>query len=540
MTSRAGTQGSPRVLRSRNMLRTTSMVRTPSALRTLHILSMLRTLPVLLALLSLPLGAAAAAAQPADATTETEPTEETLIRWTDETVRAFAAGELDTAAALLDKLIKWQPGNFVHRYNLACVLSRQGDAEAAAEMLLQAVEFGFSDVNLIRHDPSLANARETTTVQSMLEKWGEILDRRVDTDLERARDRYGSKYWYIKDPDLRLAYVCAYDEQTLDEVKAEIREVHEWAMQNVFAGTDADDRLVHPDDPWILVILPNQADFRAWAAQTYGPAARSFTQAIGGHYSHDEKQLVTMDLGATIRHEFMHVLHWRSNGRRNQMHPVWVQEGLCSLIEDYDRDSAGKLVPVESWRTNQAQFLAKTGHLLHIRDLCNIPRDRFTSSRPLARYAQSRALFLFMHREGKLAEWYAHFTEHFREDPSGVASLEAVLDGDLDQINDRYADFCRALPEVPEEVRRGMASLGVSIDAEGTGEGLRVAARPRRDTGDLRLGDIITHIEGRPVRDYYELVRVLTSYEPGQTVTVRYRRARLHRECEVTLQRSGS
>lgn len=537
MTSRAATPGSPRPLRSMRLMRT---------LRTLSMLRTLTALPVLLALLSLPLSPTTTLAQPADTNTdntttdrETEPTEETLIRWTDETVAAFAAGELDTAAALLDKLIRWQPGNFVHRYNLACVRSRQGESEAAAELLLQAVEFGFSDVNLIRIDPSLNNARETTTVQSMLAKWDEILERRVDTDLERARDRYGSKYWYVKDPDLRLAYVCAYDQQTLEEVQAEIREVHAWAMEHVFAHTDATDQLVHPDDPWILVVLPNQNDFRQWAAQTYGPAARNFNQAIGGHYSHDEKQLVTMDLGATIRHEFMHVLHWRSNGRRNQMHPVWVQEGLCSLIEDYDRTVTGELVPVESWRTNQAQFLAKTGHLLHIRDLCNIPRDRFTTSRPLARYAQSRALFLFMHREGKLAEWYAHFTEHFREDPSGVASIEAVLDGTLDEINDRYADFCRQLPEVPEEVRRGMASLGVTIDAEGTGEGLRVAARPRRDAGDLRLGDIVTHIEDRPVRDYWELARVLTSYEPGQTVTVRYRRARLHRECEVVLRAAG-
>ena len=177
MTSRAGTPGSPRPLRNMRLMRTLSMLRTLTAL------------PVLLALLSLPLSPTTTLAQPTDTDTtttdrETEPTEETLIRWTDETVAAFAAGELDTAAALLDKLIRWQPGNFVHRYNLACVRSRQGASEAAAELLLQAVEFGFSDVNLIRIDPSLNNARETTTVQSMLAKWDEILERRVDTDLE--------------------------------------------------------------------------------------------------------------------------------------------------------------------------------------------------------------------------------------------------------------------------------------------------------------------------------------------------------------------
>lgn len=482
-----------------------------------------------------------AVGQPDDQNSDDDQTlETTIIELSEETTRAFAAGDLDTAGDNLLRLIDIQPGNFIHRYNLACVRSRQGMSEESAELLLQAVEHGFSDVNLLRHDPSLNNARTTTTVRSMLEKWGQILDRRIDTDLERARDRYGSKYWYIKDPDLRLAYACAYDEHTLDEVKAEIREVHDWAMRNIFAETDAADRLVHPDDPWVLVVLPNQQDFREWAAETYGGAARNFNQAIGGHYSHDEKQLVTMDLGATIRHEFMHVLHWRSNGRRNQIHPVWVQEGLCSLIEDYDRDSMGDLVPVESWRTNQARFLAETGNLLHIRDLCTLPRHRFTSFRPLAQYAQSRALFLFIYREGGLADWYAHFAEHYREDPTGVASIEATLEGDLDAINERYTEFCRSLPKVPEEIRRGMPSLGVEIDGAGTGEGLRISARPPRNTaGDLRLNDIITHIDGRPTRDYWELVRVLTSYEPGQTVNVSYRRVRLHQQTQVTLRASG-
>lgn len=243
---------------------------------------------------------------------------------------------------------------------------------------------------------------------------------------------------------------------------------------------------------------------------------------------------------ASEYHEFLHVLHWRSNTRTGQVHPVWVQEGLCSLIEDYDLGPGGELIPVESWRTNQARFLAETGHLLHIRDLCNIPRQRFTSSRPLAQYAQSRVLFLFMFREGKLRDWYTHFVEHYREDPTGLASIEAVFETDIEQVNERYADFCRRLPEVPEEVKRGMPSLGVEIDATGTGEGLRIASYVRRGAaGDLKMGDIITHINHRPTRDYWELIRVLTSYEPGDTVTVNYRRVRLHQQTEVTLRAAG-
>lgn len=461
----------------------------------------------------------------------TQPTLESLSQ---QAIDAFKTGDLDAASKALDQLIDTDPDNFVHYYNLACVRSMQHKPEAAAELLIKAVEHGFTDIYLLRHDTSLENARDTTAIQTMLDNWADILDRRIETDLSRARDRYGSRYWYIKDPDLRLAYACAYDRQTLDEVQTELHTLYDWAMTNIFS--QADTELVGTDDPWVLVVLPSQKDFKRWAIESYGPAAQNFNQAIGGHYSHDDKQLVTMDLGATLRHEFLHVLHWRSNTRHNQLHPVWVQEGLCSLIEDYDLSPNGDLIPVESWRTNQAQFLAKTGHLLHIKHLTAISRQRFTSSRPLAQYAQARALFLFIEREGKLPDWYAHFTEHFREDPTGLASIEAVLDGDLEDINTRYAKFCLNLPEVPEDITRGMPSLGIAIDAKTTGEGLRVATLVRRNTaGDLKLNDIITHIEARPVRDYYELVRVLTSYEPNQTVTIRYRRAKLHRETKVTL-----
>jgi len=464
-------------------------------------------------------------------------TTDSLESLSEQAVKAFAAGDHAAAAEALQKLIAIDPGNFVHYYNLACVRSVQGDAEAAAELVVQAVEHGFTDIRLLRNDQSLAGARDTTTLQRLIATWPQVLERRIDTDLERARERYGGRYIYEKDPELRLAYACAYDDYTLAETRDEIRRVHGWAMEHIFGGVH--EELAGDDDAWVLVVLPNQADFRAWAAETYGAAARSFSQAIGGHYSHDDKQLVTMDLGATIRHEYTHVLHWRCNTRTGQLHPVWVQEGLCALIEDYDIGEGGELIPVESWRTNQARFLAETGHLLHIRDLCNIPRQRFTSSRPLAQYAQSRVLFLFLYREGRLRDWYTHFVEHYREDPTGLASIEAVFEQDIDTINERYADFCRNLPKIPEEVKRGMPSLGVEIDATGTGEGLKIASFVRRGAaGDLKMGDIITHIDSRPTRDYWELIRVLTSYEPGDTVKVNYRRVRLHQQTEVTLKAS--
>src|SRR5690606_4633408 len=83
-------------------------------------------------------------------------------------------------------------------------------------------------------------------------------------------------------------------------------------------------------DPWVIVFLPMPRDYARWAMGKFGPGWRQ----VGGSYSDDEKMLVTQDLGGTLRHEFWHVLHWRDQRRRGQLHPIWIMEGLCSLVED--------------------------------------------------------------------------------------------------------------------------------------------------------------------------------------------------------------
>jgi len=452
-------------------------------------------------------------------------------------IRAFAAGDYEAAEAALRRQLEEDPGNFVAMYNLACVRAMRGDTTEAGEMLIRAVEHGFADVRQLTHDPHLAPLRGDPRYVALVSRWDEILERRAATDLDRARERFGAGYLYERDERLRLLFASGFTPETTAQCRAEVERIHDWAMEEVFGGTH--EELAGAQDAWVLVALPTRRDFERWAVETYGPAARGYTQGIGGHYNHDTKQLVTGDLGASLRHEFMHVLHWRSTTRLGQIHPVWVQEGLCALIEDYDPGPDGRPVPAPSWRTNQARFLAEAGKLLKVRDLVSVPREHFTGTRPLAYYGQARALFLFVHARGRLAAWYEHFTEHFREDPTGLASLEAALGMSADEIDAEYRRWLLSLPKVPEEVRVGSASLGVQIDAAGTGEGLTISAFvPRSAAGGLRVGDVITHVDGRAVRDYYELVRVLARRSPGESVEVGYRRGRLHGTAAVTLKRA--
>ena len=56
--------------------------------------------------------------------------------------------------------------------------------------------------------------------------------------------------------------------------------------------------------------------------------------------------------------------------RIGQGHPLWVQEGLCSLIEDIDvtaeqntKSGMEEIAPVASWRTNTAKRMVKTNLL---------------------------------------------------------------------------------------------------------------------------------------------------------------------------------
>ena len=261
-------------------------------------------------------------------------------------------------------------------------------------------------------------------------------------------------------------------------------------------------------------------------------------------YEHDEKRLVSKDLGATLRHEFMHVLHHRDMQRLGQRHPIWIQEGLASLIEDYDRAGGAPgdtLEPGPSWRTNITKRLADARRAKSLRELAADNGRRFGAVRPLAEYAQVRTLFLYLYEQGKLWDWYDVYTvsgtHGYAVDPSGLSAIEAVFDLELPAFEAAYFSWVRdELPETPQEESQLAAVLGISL-LPGRGDGPEVRRLPpgaRARTG-LRLGDVIRWIDGQPVRDEAERIRRLDGLEPGDEVTIGYRRSRLTGETVAKL-----
>jgi hypothetical protein len=463
--------------------------------------------------------------------------------------KAFAAiqsGKLADAEGFLREQLKHDGKNFVIYYNLACVKSLQGDGPGAGDMLLKAVENGFIDIYQLRRDPQLGAARKDAAYRNLVDAWPRILDQHLEANLKQAGRIFSGKngrYTTTRDDRLRVAYMSAMDAQSTDAAREDIGRLYDWGLQSVFADLAAPG--AGDGDAWVVVVLPSPRDFLKWAVAMYGAAAMNNFAAIGGSYIHDQKRLVSQDLGSSLRHEFFHVLHWRSMTRLGQLHPIWIQEGLCSLVEDYDcpGGKAESLKPVPSWRSNIVGRLARAGRLAPLKQIAGYSQDRFTGSSPLANYAQARTFFLYLSDRGKLKDWYTWYTAHFEDDPTGIASIEHALGEPIEQVDKDYRAWARALPEVAEQIRPGHAGLGVDVEA-GTGDGPVIVEIPRdrrsrtpnpAAAAGLRVGDVITAIDRRPTRDLNELVRLLGEHSAGDEVEVSYRRGAQHGSAKVKL-----
>jgi hypothetical protein len=498
--------------------------------------------------------------------------------YTARAIEAFTAQDFAEAERILLEQLTIDPDNFVVHYNLACARAVQGELETASAALRRAVELGFANLGHLQRDPYLRPLHNTEAFQQLVDNWGLVLDMQRRSRLELARGWVRSRSVERSVDELRLDVVSAHDPIETDRAVAEIERVAGWA-QGLFGDEPA-------TGPWVVVSLPGPQDFLKWAFWTYGAYARGAFTGIGGAYEHDDKRLVAQDLGATLRHEFFHVLHWRDMDSRGQVHPVWIQEGLASLVEDMDPVWVSRRVPVTegaassnggrvdaqlvpkndrkaldepdgeaapsaadvplsgpvpSWRTNIVKRLARAGKLKSFDELTGLSHHRFSTTRPLATYAQARTVLLYLHGLGRLEAWYELYTTDavhgYQTDPSGLAAMEAVLGEEIDVIERRYLDWVRHdLPMVAEDGTDLDAGLGVDLEPGDDG-GPKITKLPRgsRTRTGLRLGDVVTAIDGRPVRDMKEYVRVMSSYAAGERVVVSYRRVRLHGESEAVL-----
>lgn len=434
-------------------------------------------------------------------------------------VEAIERNDLPLARSIYERLLAQTPSDWALHYNLACVLALQAETDLALASLQESISQGFTDFDHLAADPHLRSLHTHQRFQTFLKARSEILDARAKADLDGAVSLLGPKYKILQDNDLRLNYVCAMDDAALASARAEIAKVARWASLHVW-----------PDEPpsspaWVTVILPTPEDYVKFVP----------IEGVGGIYNHDQRMLVAQDIGSSLRHEFMHLLHYRRMGRLGQRHKFWMQEGLGSLPEDFDGE-----MPGPSWRTNILKRLARHNTLVPWPDLFAMPKDRFSTLRPVAHYAQARGIFFYLSTQQQLVPWLAAYEQaeaERAESPERVA-FEKVFARPMVETERAYRLWAKELPEVAERLREGDASLGVVV-SEGAGDGPKVEVvedeRGFRAGHRLWPGDVIAGIGGVATPTMSELVRAISAYGVGDEVEVSVRRGRKRETVRITL-----
>jgi hypothetical protein len=492
-----------------------------------------------------------------------------------EVQKAFDAKEWDKAEQILRRAIAQTKDGWVPRYNLALLYgSLDRDEEAGAE-LLQAIDAGFFDLRRIRRERSFVGALKAPAIAERTSRWPSVLKEQSERTLAALQRTLGPKGDVTRSSRLKLLFLSYADARSTQRAKDELGQLTEWANIHAFPG------LLDPQesalDPVTVVAVPTYDAFKKWIRERWHtehgtaservvkdpakeglrdtkPARRgvstTVTEQVGGLYDAERVRLVSSDLGSSLRHEFFHALHWRMQTRLGQDHPIWIKEGLASLVEDMD-EVGGSLAPVPSWRTNIAKRLLQAGALPDIKDMLPLTPQVFSTQRPLAKYAHARSLFLYLWELDKLTTFWEIYTQDadvgYTADLSGAKALEKVTGRTMKLLEVDFRAWLRELPSVAEEIEPGMASLGVSVESGQDGvlvTEVRAEVSPNRSRAPrttiqvlapLQTGDVILAIDNRTVRDVAELIRILSGYSPGDRVRVLYRRLGDERDILVTL-----
>lgn len=365
-------------------------------------------------------------------------------------VRAYEAKQWDRAEEAALAWAEARPRDWRPVWNLACVLASQNRMDLAEGAVGKALELGLTDFRMLERGlpgPLVASA----TVQAVLRNWPERQEEAANRRAAELLKTYGRAYRALKDPELRLIYVTSVPEKTMQDLVEQVALTTGFWRERVLPDGESVVRAQGDrTDPWVIVFLPTKTDFAKWAAQNMdGPLHRSAFSTVAGLYDPDRFELASQDLGESFRHEFLHVLHWRHLARLPRAQPIWVMEGLASLVEGVRVDAGGRLEPRATWRTNSIIRLARSGGLMPLERMLGLSREEFTSGKPLAHYALAHGLLLFAHEHGKLRRFYAELAAATEED-GGRAALERAFGQELPEIERRFKAWLRTLPEGPE------------------------------------------------------------------------------------------
>jgi hypothetical protein len=144
-----------------------------------------------------------------------------------------------------------------------------------------------------------------------------------------------------------------------------------------------------------------------------------------GYYSDVHKALV-MNIstgGGTLVHEICHPFM----AMNFPLCPSWFNEGLASLYEQCE-EREGRIWGLTNWRLRGLQESIKDRRVPKFKTLCETTTREFYDDNKGVNYAQARYLCYYLQQQKKLREYYQAFRKNARDDPSGYATLQKVLE----------------------------------------------------------------------------------------------------------------
>lgn len=190
-----------------------------------------------------------------------------------------------------------------------------------------------------------------------------------------------------------------------------------WAHRHLKRDFFPDD----PKEPIDIWLFAGERSYQRNALRFFGDRP----DTPYGYYSPSDRALV-MNIstgGGTLVHELVHPL-MEANFPEC---PAWLNEGLGSLYE-HSSQRDGKIVGLTNWRLPGLKAAIRRGGLPTFHTLTHTTTHAFYEKDPGTNYAQARYLLMYLQEQGLLRRFYWTMRKNHRADPSGYASLKAVLE----------------------------------------------------------------------------------------------------------------
>lgn len=451
------------------------------------------------------------------------PTTATPARATDPPTieRLLLARRWDEAHTRITEALRSNRNDTVLLYNDACALAQLGKCDLAADQLVACVKAGFRDFTQIEMDPDLEPLRTHPTYTAILEAAESVPKARRDSSvrtpaaLETFKRKHADQYRYEHDAARGLWYATTLSESSHARMKLMIDQLADHLASAYFGEMPRQE---------VLIAVLRESDASQYLA----------TEAVRGMYEHEPRRLVTRDTGGSLQHEFVHLMHYAFMERSGQRHPIWMQEGIASLYEDYDRDAHGSFTFRPNMRHNFARKQVQSGTAQSWRRLLSMRASEFMDDAERL-YPQVRSIFEFLAREKKVDAFFSAYILTYDTDPTGAAALERVFQEPLNKIEQRWRKWVLARGAVDDTVQRGDAALGVQT--EDTGDGARIVRFTKDSAAEaagLRTNDVIIAVAEEPIRSLIELQMACAKLHVGSAIAVRYRRGTTDGVVQVT------